>query len=386
MVAGGLGIASRVRNRHASLSEQMRSPSGSPATTTTTTSPSAYPPIRRSSSSNAPSSPQYQQQQPDTLAGTKKDPLGSTTSTLGGTLSGTTNKVRGLLTQLPELSTNNGNGGTSATSNNNNNNNNGSALSSPITSFRGTANNSNNGSSSTSLAKRDAGGLNSTFSGTLSKIDPTGFEAQLIAWRKQPKNLSPAAGLRLPAMLPPPLPTKKSRVLLCLDIDETLVHASFTPAKPYNVKITIDVDGERGDIFVAYRPHVHEFLSVVGSLFEIAIFTASQSCYANPLMDALDPDGVLGRNRMFRQHCTEVNGARVKDMSLLGRSLDRVCLLDNSPVAYLFQPRNSIPIVSWFDDPNDTELLKLLPMLRELAEAESVYDVLDPFNCTRGSH
>ena len=169
-------------------------------------------------------------------------------------------------------------------------------------------------------------------------------------------------------------------MLLCLDVDETLVHAIFQPLH-YNLHIKIDEgDGECGSIYVAYRPYLFVFLEAIAPLFEIAIFTASQSCYADQLMDAIDANGKLGRLRLFREHCTEVNGARVKDLSLLGRSLDRIALVDNSPVTYLFQPRNAIPILSWFDDPQDVELLKLIPMLRELASCATVYDVLDPFN------
>jgi Dullard-like phosphatase family protein len=207
-------------------------------------------------------------------------------------------------------------------------------------------------------------------------------ERRLAQWQQQPYNLSPATHLNLEPMLPPPRPELKQKPLLVLDVDETLVHASFTPAKPFHVKITINVDGETGDIFVAYRPHLFTFLDAILPLFEVAIFTASQSCYADQLMDAIDPQGRLGRLRLFREHCTEVNGARVKDLSLLGRPLHRIALIDNSPVTYLFQPRNAIPILSWFDDPRDTELLKMLPMLRQLAQTPSVYDVLDLWNCS----
>lgn len=207
-------------------------------------------------------------------------------------------------------------------------------------------------------------------------------ERRLAQWQQQPYNLSPATHLNLEPMLPPPRPELKQKPLLVLDVDETLVHASFTPAKPFHVKITINVDGETGDIFVAYRPHLFTFLDAILPLFEVAIFTASQSCYADQLMDAIDPQGRLGRLRLFREHCTEVNGARVKDLSLLGRPLHRIALIDNSPVTYLFQPRNAIPILSWFDDPRDTELLKMLPMLRQLSQSPSVYDVLDLWNCS----
>lgn len=52
--------------------------------------------------------------------------------------------------------------------------------------------------------------------------------------------------------------------------------------------------------------------------------------------------------------------AHVKDLRLLkGRDLSRVLLVDNSPHTYLFHKNNAVPIVSFFTDQQDTELLKL---------------------------
>uniref|UniRef100_A0A183CMX4 Mitochondrial import inner membrane translocase subunit TIM50 n=1 Tax=Globodera pallida TaxID=36090 RepID=A0A183CMX4_GLOPA len=77
--------------------------------------------------------------------------------------------------------------------------------------------------------------------------------------------------------------------------------------------------------------------------------------------------------RLFRESCVFYEGNYVKDLSRLGRDLRRVIIIDNSPASYAFHPDNSIPVRSWFDDPNDQELLDLLPLLEELAHVDDIY-------------
>ncbi len=198
----------------------------------------------------------------------------------------------------------------------------------------------------------------------------------------QKKNISPFQSVDFLSMLKPCPKAKQGKITLALDIDETLVHASINPRPGlrYHTIVHIDDGPNSGDIYVAYRPHLHTFLRAVAPLFEVVVFTASQSCYADPLMDTIDPSKTLVTDRLFREHCIEVQGGRIKDLNLCGRSLDRMVIIDNSPIAYCFQPRNAIPILSWFDDPNDDELLKLIPLLQQLATEESVYPFLDMYN------
>jgi CTD small phosphatase-like protein 2 len=79
---------------------------------------------------------------------------------------------------------------------------------------------------------------------------------------------------------------------------------------------------------------------------------------------------------MFRESCLAVEGNFLKDLNVLGRDLSKSVLVDNSPHAFGYQVDNGIPIESWFDDPKDTELLKLERFLRTLHGAKDTRTII----------
>ena len=105
--------------------------------------------------------------------------------------------------------------------------------------------------------------------------------------------------------------------------------------------------------------------------YEIVVYTASISEYANPLLDILDPNNHIN-HRLFRDHCTIINDSFVKDLSRLGRDLKNVIIVDNSPLCYGLHPENAIPIETWLDNSNDIMLYQLTPILELLAKVNDV--------------
>lgn len=156
-----------------------------------------------------------------------------------------------------------------------------------------------------------------------------------------------------------------------IDLDETLVHSSFKPVHNADFIVPVEIDGTIHQVYVLKRPHVDEFLQRVGELFECVLFTASLSKYADPVADLLDKWGTF-RARLFRESCVFHRGNYVKDLSKLGRDLKHVLIVDNSPASYSFHPENAVPVVSWFDDFSDMELLELIPLLEKLNEVDDV--------------
>ena len=141
----------------------------------------------------------------------------------------------------------------------------------------------------------------------------------------------------------------------------------------------MEIDNQIHHVYVLKRPYVDEFLRRMGLHFEIVLFTASLSKYADPVTDVLDKNKVI-HHRLFREACCNHRGNFVKDLSQLGRDLKNVIIIDNSPISYMFHPTNAVPITSWFNDANDAELLDLIPFLEDLRMVENVMTVLDSAN------
>ncbi|XP_059418378.1 uncharacterized protein LOC132153132 isoform X1 [Carassius carassius] len=177
----------------------------------------------------------------------------------------------------------------------------------------------------------------------------------------------------------PLLPQIKSKdvgkICVVIDLDETLVHSSFKPINNADFIIPVEIDGTVHQVYVLKRPHVDEFLKRMGELFECVLFTASLAKYADPVSDLLDKWGAF-RSRLFRESCVFHRGNYVKDLSRLGRDLNKVIIVDNSPASYIFHPDNAVPVASWFDDMSDTELLDLIPFFERLSKVDNVYTVL----------
>uniref|UniRef100_A0A803MV73 FCP1 homology domain-containing protein n=4 Tax=Chenopodium quinoa TaxID=63459 RepID=A0A803MV73_CHEQI len=179
----------------------------------------------------------------------------------------------------------------------------------------------------------------------------------------------------VPSTRPTILPKEsweKKPVTLVLDLDETLVHSTLDHCEDADFTFTVFFNMKAHTVYVKERPHLRSFLKKVAEMFEIIVFTASQSIYAEQLLDILDPDGKLISGRVYRESCIFSDGSYTKDLTVLGLDLAKVMIVDNSPQVFRLQVNNGIPIKSWFDDPSDNELMTLVPFLETLADVNDV--------------
>ena len=154
----------------------------------------------------------------------------------------------------------------------------------------------------------------------------------------------------------------KGKKTLVIDLDETIVHSLFEYNSSAEIVLPITIQGHIFMIYVQIRPKCIEFIKEAAKYFEIVIFTAAKAIYADPLMDLLDPSGIVTK-RLYREQCTFYRGFFVKDLNRLGRDLKDVILIDNDPDSYQFNKENGVPIAPWYDDTEDDNLMKLMPVL-----------------------
>ena len=75
---------------------------------------------------------------------------------------------------------------------------------------------------------------------------------------------------------------------------------------------------------------------------------------------------------LFREHCCihPTQGFLTKDLTRIGRRMEDIILVDNSPNSYYFQPENALPSLSWIDSRSDFELRDMVPFLQRLSQRD----------------
>ncbi|KAJ1284665.1 hypothetical protein BS78_03G222400 [Paspalum vaginatum] len=166
------------------------------------------------------------------------------------------------------------------------------------------------------------------------------------------------------------------KVTLVLDLDETLVHSTMEHCDDADFTFPVYYDMKEHVVYVKKRPHVHMFLQKMVEMFEVVIFTASQSVYADQLLDILDPEKKLFSKRFFRESCVFTDSGYTKDLTVVGADLAKVAIIDNTPQVFQLQVNNGIPIESWYSNPSDDALPQLIPFLETLSVAEDVRPII----------
>ena len=189
-----------------------------------------------------------------------------------------------------------------------------------------------------------------------SQNDKKNSSTKILSFGSNANSLAALGFINVPSpyleKLPPEV--QNSTYTLVLDLDETLVHFVYTPS---------------GGIFLI-RPYCLQFLEEMSKIFEIIIFTAALKDYADSILDILDPHKKLIKYRLYRQHTSVCGITFCKDLSKIGRDLEKSLIVDNLADNFKLQPNNGIHIWTWIDDIKDTQLNDLGKILKDLVSKQ----------------
>lgn len=164
------------------------------------------------------------------------------------------------------------------------------------------------------------------------------------------------------------------RILLVLDLDETLVHATETP-------LSVEPQHEIPPYFLYLRPGLSEFIEQVSQHFRLAVWTSSSPAYARAVCslvfrNAESLDFVWASDRCTPTRNFELDAwCKAKPLRKLkrrGYDLARVLVVDDSPEKHTRNYGNLVRVAPFMGDSNDDELAHLAIYLEQLATAPDV--------------
>ena len=162
-------------------------------------------------------------------------------------------------------------------------------------------------------------------------------------------------------MILPYIKTKNiKKYSLVLDLEETLLH--------FNKNSKNNKEG-----FIDIRPGTLKFLDDISQFYELIVFNEGEKKFTDFLIDTLEENKIYFEHRFYREHIIIDNNDIVKDLVRIGRSLDKILIVDNMKQNFKLQKDNGILIKSFYgkDDYSgraDTILEELAKILIKIAQ------------------
>eukprot|EP00662_Eupelagonemidae_sp_cell21_P056548 gene56548-60684_t len=118
------------------------------------------------------------------------------------------------------------------------------------------------------------------------------------------------------------------------------------------------------------RPFIDELFAQIEGHAEVALWTASTDDTGRPVVEQVDPLRRRFHHLIFRNPLWFTEPAHTKDLSLLGRPMEKVLLIENTPNCCKFHRNNSLLVEDFTpNSQNDRMLLTVALLIRDCAAA-----------------
>ena len=156
---------------------------------------------------------------------------------------------------------------------------------------------------------------------------------------------------KLNKAIPPFLTYKsKKKFTIILDLEDTLL----------NIKLT-----DTGKLILNLRPGLIQFLSGIKPYYEIISFSKFSKSYSTTIINYIQQGRKLFDVNLYREHCTLIGRKFIKDISLIGRDMKKIIMVDDLPENLEKFQANGILILPYEGEEqiNDRVLYELKKML-----------------------
>jgi len=175
-----------------------------------------------------------------------------------------------------------------------------------------------------------------------------------------------AKSINSSSYIPIPISKDKSKKFsLVINFNNTLI----------NLKQT-DYDDESEGYEIETRPFLIDFLTEVSKFYEIILFTNENEEFIKPFITEIDNESKYFSYCLFGEHVQYVNGEYLKDMSCLGRDLNRCVVVDCYPSSFKNHVENGILVRRYVGEgSSDKTLYFLEDLLCRIALNKEIDDV-----------
>eukprot|EP01012_Entosiphon_sulcatum_P014190 TRINITY_DN1926_c0_g1_i1.p1 TRINITY_DN1926_c0_g1~~TRINITY_DN1926_c0_g1_i1.p1 ORF type:complete len:552 (+),score=78.41 TRINITY_DN1926_c0_g1_i1:1105-2760(+) len=152
-------------------------------------------------------------------------------------------------------------------------------------------------------------------------------------------------------MIPPQALRDKGKLVVVLDLDETLVHCLRWPGP------------------ITKRPCIDALFEFLGANCETIVWTAGIRVYAQAVVKTIDRFGII-RHCIYRHTKWFEDQDYTKDLTLLGRDLAKTIIIENTPDCIIKNMHNGIIVPDYtHNNPLDQTLTHIKTILQKLVTA-----------------
>ena len=134
-------------------------------------------------------------------------------------------------------------------------------------------------------------------------------------------------------LLPPQGSEHRGKMTVVFDLDETLVSNRRPGASP-----------------AIQRHYLKHMCRLLEGLVEVVLWTASTEETGRPVVDQIDPKGTFFHHVVFRSAKWFSSVTHTKDLTLLGRDMERVVIIENTPNCCKLNPQNALMVEDFRGD------------------------------------